>query len=542
MVLRVLVTRPGDDGIALSKLLEAKGIQTIIEPLLTKKYFKGPEIDLLNFQALVLTSANGVRALAKRTSRRDIRLYAVGDATATTAREAGFGEVYSAAGNIESLADLIAEKSSSADGPFLHIAGSSVAGDLKNLINTAGFVCEREILYEAIAERSLRSSTIGAMKDKQVNVITLYSPRSAERFVDLVRKARLVRVCQEIRVVCLSEAVASNVREIQWKDVLIAEEPNQESLLAIIDRLTNSKLDKETLGESDDMKNNNRISKKDDQSRHDVPMDVNRNSGTLRTVIITLLAVVVILGAGLASKSLWDAELEFFGRIFSSKSQTNNRANDFQGRLEALEKSQQALELDQLQREKPHLQKKLDRTLERVAGLEKSIDTMREIIDDVKGSITAEATNSSQELFARLLKLENESKNFRKLYQSQTGKTIEMLSEELVELEKKIPRFSTGTENKNSQSIVFAISQLRETIRAGKPFSTELMSVKAVNKSNQNTDVLLSEMLGKIESYSKAGIFNLAKLQADFMKRASKIVQAGLIPSEGSWFQKTLAR
>ena len=26
------------------------------------------------------------------------------------------------------------------------------------------------------------------------------------------------------------------------------------------------------------------------------------------------------------------------------------------------------------------------------------------------------------------------------------------------------------------------------------------------------------------------------------MKRASKIVQAGLIPSEGSWFQKTLAR
>ena len=86
MVLRVLVTRPGDDGIALSKLLEAKGIQTIIEPLLTIKYFKGPEIDLLNFQALVLTSANGVRALAKRTSRRDIRLYAVGAATATTAR------------------------------------------------------------------------------------------------------------------------------------------------------------------------------------------------------------------------------------------------------------------------------------------------------------------------------------------------------------------------------------------------------------------------------------------------------------------------
>ena len=152
--MRVLVTRPGEDGTALAEILGARGIETVIEPLLTIKQIEGPALDLDTVQAILLTSANGVRAFARRTDQRDIPIFAVGDATATTARSSGFGQVHSAAGNVETLAELVKEMLKPEEGSLLHIAGSSVAGDLIGLIEAAGFKCAREILYEAVQERS----------------------------------------------------------------------------------------------------------------------------------------------------------------------------------------------------------------------------------------------------------------------------------------------------------------------------------------------------------------------------------------------------
>jgi uroporphyrinogen-III synthase len=232
--LRVLITRPGEDGTALAEVLEARGIETIIDPLLAIKYIDGPALDMNGVQALLLTSANGVRALARRTDHRDIPVYAVGDSTATTARKAGFLQVHSAAGNVEALVGLAKEILNPKDGPLLHIAGSEVAGDLIGLIERAGFECTREVLYEAIAERSLKSSTIASLKSTQIDAVSLYSPRSAENFVGLIRKARLVRSCQRTTAICLSQAVADKVSEIQWLDVLTAKEPNQDALLKLV--------------------------------------------------------------------------------------------------------------------------------------------------------------------------------------------------------------------------------------------------------------------------------------------------------------------
>ena len=105
--MRVLITRPGEDGTALADVLRARSIKTVIEPLLAIKYIDGPALDVNSVQALLLTSANGVRALARRTDRRDIPVYAVGDSTATTARKAGFVQVHSAAGTVETLVGLV---------------------------------------------------------------------------------------------------------------------------------------------------------------------------------------------------------------------------------------------------------------------------------------------------------------------------------------------------------------------------------------------------------------------------------------------------
>ena len=55
-------------------------------------------------------AANGARALARATQRRDLPVLAVGDATARAAREAGFESVTSAGGDVGDLAPLAAAR------------------------------------------------------------------------------------------------------------------------------------------------------------------------------------------------------------------------------------------------------------------------------------------------------------------------------------------------------------------------------------------------------------------------------------------------
>ena len=65
--LRALVTRPRVEAESLAAALAARGIVAIIEPLLEIHYRGEPTPDLAGIQAILCTSANGVRALARLT-------------------------------------------------------------------------------------------------------------------------------------------------------------------------------------------------------------------------------------------------------------------------------------------------------------------------------------------------------------------------------------------------------------------------------------------------------------------------------------------
>jgi hypothetical protein len=94
MPLTALITRPEEDARPLAEALAARGVATVIEPLLAIRPL--PEAasdlakDLAGVQALLFTSANGARAFAELSPRRDIGVLAVGDATASAARGLGF--------------------------------------------------------------------------------------------------------------------------------------------------------------------------------------------------------------------------------------------------------------------------------------------------------------------------------------------------------------------------------------------------------------------------------------------------------------------
>jgi uroporphyrinogen-III synthase len=103
--MKILVTRPLEDGQQIAARLAEMGHQAVLAPLLEPRFFEGPEPALDGVQAILATSANGIRALIRRTRRRDIPIFAVGPQTAEEAAKAGFTEVRSADGDAVALAE-----------------------------------------------------------------------------------------------------------------------------------------------------------------------------------------------------------------------------------------------------------------------------------------------------------------------------------------------------------------------------------------------------------------------------------------------------
>src|SRR5712692_4630026 len=124
--LSALVTRPRAEAGSLAEALAARGIAAIIEPLLDIHYRSAPSPDLAGVQAILCTSANGVRALARLAEERAVPLFAVGEASAARARAEGFARVESAGGSVGDLARLARELLCPAAGRLLHVAGRAV--------------------------------------------------------------------------------------------------------------------------------------------------------------------------------------------------------------------------------------------------------------------------------------------------------------------------------------------------------------------------------------------------------------------------------
>jgi uroporphyrinogen-III synthase len=236
--MKVLITRPRRDAEALAATLAARGIDSLIEPL-TAIEFRRDGATVLSpllagTQAVLFTSANGARAFAAATTRRDLAILAVGDATAEAARDVGFDTVVSAGGNIEDLTRLAIDSLDPAKGALVHAAGSVVAGDLGGALTASGFTVRRAVLYDAVTSTAFSAPTQSALSRDEIEAALFFSPRNAATFVRLAAPLRVH--CARIVAVGLSPAVAKPLSELPWRRIAIAPMPTEAALVATLHR------------------------------------------------------------------------------------------------------------------------------------------------------------------------------------------------------------------------------------------------------------------------------------------------------------------
>lgn len=235
---RILITRPRVDAEPLAATLAEHGIDSLIEPLMQAEFILQAKGDLAaalsGAQALVATSANGVRAFAAMALRRDVPVCAVGEATAAAARSAGFELVEAGGGDVDALAAMIVARRDPGRGALLHIAGTISAGDLAGALAGAGFDYRRIVLYRMAPAPALSAAVLRALDRRTLSGVALYSPRTARIFADLLTAAAATRACRDLRAYCLSANVAAEAGRLPWAAIVTAARPEQASLVDAI--------------------------------------------------------------------------------------------------------------------------------------------------------------------------------------------------------------------------------------------------------------------------------------------------------------------
>lgn len=227
--MKILVTRPLADGQEIAARLAEQGHLALLAPLLEPRWFDGPEPDLDGVQAILATSANGIRALIRRTGRRDIPIFAVGPQTAEEARNAGFADVKSADGDAVALAQATARWAPPGS-MLLHVCGEDAPGTLADRLAADGFTMRRAVLYGMAAANALPSEVQRALRKGGVDAVMFFSPKSAGLFLDLARGLPIAHLI----ALCISPNTAKVLPADAFAAVRIAEKPNQDALLKLV--------------------------------------------------------------------------------------------------------------------------------------------------------------------------------------------------------------------------------------------------------------------------------------------------------------------
>lgn len=230
--MRILVTRPREDGAEIARQLVRRGHQAMLAPLLEPIFPEGASLEegpiLDGVRAILATSANGIRALTRRTLRRDLAIFAVGPQTADEARRAGFLQVRSADGDARALARATQEWAP-AGAILLHVCSDDAPGTLAELLSESGYNVRRCVLYRIEPATDLPPAVRDALSARSLDAAMFFSPRTARIFTALAQGLPT----DGLTAMCISGATAQALPSHAFAEIRIAARPNQDAMLAL---------------------------------------------------------------------------------------------------------------------------------------------------------------------------------------------------------------------------------------------------------------------------------------------------------------------
>jgi uroporphyrinogen-III synthase len=239
----VLVTRPHPDNEATAATLRARGFEVLLAPMLRFEALTFQDDADTRYGAVIVTSANALRGFAKQPAGQrllKLPLFAVGEHTAAAAKDAGFDKVISARGDAAALREAVLARVKARDlkkaSPLLYLAGADLARDLAGDLGERGFTVVTQTTYRMIPVTNFSREVSDGFAANRIKAVLHYSRRSARAFLEAARSAGVEISALAVAQCCISDAVASIVRDAGATQVLTARTPDENAVLDLLTR------------------------------------------------------------------------------------------------------------------------------------------------------------------------------------------------------------------------------------------------------------------------------------------------------------------
>jgi uroporphyrinogen-III synthase len=226
----ILVTRPEPGASETAARLTALGFCPVLAPAMAVLP-RHVGVDIRP-QAVLATSGNAIAALPR--SLHTVPMLAVGDATATRARAAGFATVHSAGRDAAALAELAAARCTQSAGPLLLASGEGQGMALAEALRAQGFRVVRRVAYATRAADTLPEDARAALAAGTIRAALFFSPQSARVFVTILQRDIPTLSVQGIDALAISRPTEAALKGLPWLRVRVASHPNQEELLKLL--------------------------------------------------------------------------------------------------------------------------------------------------------------------------------------------------------------------------------------------------------------------------------------------------------------------
>jgi uroporphyrinogen-III synthase len=226
--MNILLTRPLIDAEDLMGKLFSLGHKIIHIPTLKISTANIDPIDSEKYDAFIFTSANAFRNLKLINSDKNMFCFCVGSITERIVRQAGYNNTISAGGTVNALKNIILNsKKVGKKKSIAYFCGDNISSNLDIELKQEGLQIDKIINYTSEKITDLNEENNKIITHHPPDIIFIYSKRSAESFVEIVKKYALNGLMTESRVLCISEKVLSILKNSGWKKLEIFE-PGEE--------------------------------------------------------------------------------------------------------------------------------------------------------------------------------------------------------------------------------------------------------------------------------------------------------------------------
>ena len=220
--MNILITRPLMDAEDLMEKLFTLGHRIIHLPTLKILPSNIDPINPNEFDAFIFTSANAIRNLKLNSTNKNLHCFCVGSLTEKIARQAGFKNTSSAGGTVNALKNLIMISDKiNINSKLAYFCGDYITYDLDSELKKEGIKVKKIINYHSELILDLNNENKKLIELYPPDLIYIYSSRSAESFVAIVKNYSLGPLMTQSIVMCISEKVASIFKSQGWKKIEI---------------------------------------------------------------------------------------------------------------------------------------------------------------------------------------------------------------------------------------------------------------------------------------------------------------------------------